>query len=85
MQPIIQFCYKEMFTKSIGRKTSKKTAFFQPEQNDSRPHTAQFAKQILNILKWKLLLYPADLPDLTPSEFHLFRDIKKTEKSQKNQ
>ena len=41
----------------------------------ARPHIARPIKTYLETLKWEVLPYPPYSPDVTPSDYHLFRSI----------
>ncbi|PNF25411.1 hypothetical protein B7P43_G09170 [Cryptotermes secundus] len=52
--------------------SGKRVAFL---QDNARPHTAK-TMETLQKLKWNLLTHPPYSPDLTPSDFYLFRRLK---------
>jgi histone-lysine N-methyltransferase SETMAR len=39
--------------------------------DNARPHTAACTLETLRKLKWEIMEYPAHIPDLAPSDFHL--------------
>lgn len=47
------------------------------QQDNARPHTARRTKEVLNDLRWELLPHPPYSPDLAPSDYHLFPNMKK--------
>lgn len=44
--------------------------------DNAGPHTATLSRETLVKLKWTVLPHPAYSPDLSPSDFHLFRPLK---------
>lgn len=44
-------------------------------QDNAKPHTAKMTKKKLADLGWELLDHPPYSPDLSPSDFHLFRSL----------
>ena len=44
-------------------------------QDNARPHTAKKIKELLASFKWDMLKHPSCSPDLTPSDYHLFRSM----------
>ncbi|GFV05067.1 histone-lysine N-methyltransferase SETMAR [Trichonephila clavipes] len=44
--------------------------------DNARLHTALVTKALLKEFKWEVLGHPPYSPDLAPSDFHLFRNIK---------
>lgn len=44
-------------------------------QDNARPHVARLTRAKLNELDWELLDHPPYSPDLSPSDFHLFRSM----------
>lgn len=47
------------------------------QQDNARPHTARRTRAVLNDLRWELLPHPPYSPDLAPSDYHLFAELKK--------
>lgn len=47
------------------------------QQDNARPHTANLTIQTVQQLGWTLLPHPAYSPDLAPSDYHLFGNLKK--------
>jgi len=47
------------------------------QHDNARPHTAKLTKAALSTLRWKILPHPAYSPDLAPSDYHLFGEMKK--------
>ncbi|KAG5327504.1 MOS1T transposase, partial [Pseudoatta argentina] len=43
--------------------------------DNARPHVAKPVKTYLETLKWEVLPHPPYLPDIAPSDFHLFRSM----------
>jgi histone-lysine N-methyltransferase SETMAR len=41
-----------------------------------RPHVAGKTRELLERFKWEIMDRPAYSPDLAPSDFHLFKDLK---------
>jgi histone-lysine N-methyltransferase SETMAR len=44
--------------------------------DNSRPHTTRATQERIRELQWELLEHPRYSPDLTPSNFHLFGQLK---------
>ena len=44
-------------------------------QDDARPHTSLMTRQKLRELGWDVRSHPPYSPDLTPSDYHLFRSM----------
>jgi len=44
--------------------------------DNARPHTANLTKATLKKLKWEVLPQPPYSPDMSPSDFFLFRSMK---------
>ena len=44
-------------------------------QDEARPHVSLMTRQKLLQLVWEVLLYLPYSPDVTPSDFHLFRSL----------
>jgi histone-lysine N-methyltransferase SETMAR len=47
------------------------------QQDNARPHTARRTIDVIAELKWELLPHPPYSPDLAPSDYHLFGELKK--------
>ena len=45
------------------------------QHDKARPHVAKRVKTYLNKLKWNVQAYPSYSPDITPSDYHLFRSM----------
>ncbi|EGI69172.1 Mariner Mos1 transposase [Acromyrmex echinatior] len=45
------------------------------QHDNARPHVAKVVKTYLETLKWEVLPYPPYSPDVTPSDYHLFRSM----------
>jgi len=45
--------------------------------DNARPHTAHATVKLLERWGWEILEHPPYSPDLAPSGFHLFRNMKK--------
>lgn len=45
--------------------------------DNARPHTANDTQKLLDELDWEVLSHPPYSPDIAPSDFHLFRSLKK--------
>ncbi|XP_066113850.1 ubiquitin-conjugating enzyme E2 N isoform X1 [Saccopteryx bilineata] len=43
--------------------------------DNARPHVAQVVKAALQELEWEVLQHPPYSPDLTPTDYHLFRSL----------
>jgi len=43
--------------------------------DNARPHVAQPVIIYLEMLKWEVVLHPPYSPDITPSDYHLFRSM----------
>ncbi|KAG5322452.1 MOS1T transposase, partial [Pseudoatta argentina] len=48
--------------------------------DNARPHVAKPVKTYLETLKWEVLPHPPYSPDIAPSDFHLFKQIKQLER-----
>ena len=46
------------------------------QQDNAKPHTANLTKAKISELQWEVLPHPPYSPDLAPSDYHLFRDMK---------
>ena len=44
--------------------------------DNARPHTARLTINTIRQLNWEILDHPAYIPDLAPSDFHLFGPLK---------
>ena len=45
------------------------------QHDNARPHVAKPVKTYLVTLKWEVLPYPSYSPDITPSDYYLFRSM----------
>ncbi|GBO21195.1 hypothetical protein AVEN_5387-1 [Araneus ventricosus] len=45
--------------------------------DNARPHTAHKTEELLKRFKWEVLDNPPYRPDLVPSDFHIFLDLKR--------
>ena len=45
--------------------------------NNARPHAAALTQNLLHEFGWEVLDHPPYSPDLAPSDYHLFTDLKK--------
>ncbi|XKL63434.1 hypothetical protein PGB90_005798 [Kerria lacca] len=45
--------------------------------DNARPHSAQITQEKLEKFKWKVFEHPPYSPDLAPSDYHLFSNLKK--------
>ena len=43
--------------------------------DNARPHTSLVTRQKLRELGWEVLMDPPDSPDITPTDYHLFRSL----------
>ena len=43
--------------------------------DNARPHTSLMTRQKLSELGWEVLMYSPYSPDITPSDYHLFRSL----------
>ena len=43
--------------------------------DNARPQTSLMTRQKLRELGWEVLMYPPYSPDITPSDYHLFRSL----------
>ena len=46
-------------------------------QDNARPHTGRLTTDLINQFGWNTLTHPPYTPDLAPSDYHLFPDLKK--------
>ncbi|XP_066901025.1 histone-lysine N-methyltransferase SETMAR-like [Halyomorpha halys] len=44
-------------------------------QDNARPHTAKLTREKLTEIGWEVLPHPPYSPDLSPTDYHLFRDL----------
>lgn len=44
--------------------------------DNARPHSANMTKDLLKKFKWEVFEHPPYSPDLAPSDYHLFRELK---------
>lgn len=54
-------------------KLSKKVILF---HDNARPHSARQTRDLLDRFKWEIFGHPPYSPDLAPSDFHLFPQLK---------
>lgn len=45
--------------------------------DNARPHTAHLTQQLLDSFGWEVVAHPPYSPDLAPSDYHLFLELKK--------
>ena len=45
------------------------------QHDNARPHVAKSVKTYLETLKWEVLPHPPYSPDITPSDYYLFRSM----------
>ena len=45
------------------------------QYDNARPHVAKVVKETLELLKWDVLPHPPYSPDISPSDYHLFRSM----------
>ena len=45
------------------------------QHDNARPHVAKPVKTYLETLKWEVLPHPTYSPDITPSDYYLFRSM----------
>jgi len=57
-------------------KLSNEILLLHDNAHPTTPHTAARTLETLKQLKWEAMEYPADSPDLAPSDFHLFGPLK---------
>jgi histone-lysine N-methyltransferase SETMAR len=64
---------------AIGRKPPGELARGAPlHHDDARPHTARATQERIQELQWELLEHAPYIPDLVPSDFHVFGPLKTT-------
>lgn len=44
-------------------------------QDNARPHTAKVTRQKIHSLSWEILPHPPYSPDISPTDYHLFRSL----------
>jgi hypothetical protein len=44
--------------------------------DNARPNTAACTNSLIKLFNWKILDHPPNIPDLTPSDYHLFTKMK---------
>jgi hypothetical protein len=44
--------------------------------DNARPHTAARTNTLIKLFNWEISVHPSYIPDLTPSDYHLFTKIK---------
>ena len=54
-------------------KLSSKVLFF---HNNARPYTAKSTRELLDHFGWEVFDHPPYSPDLAPSDYHLFANVK---------
>ncbi|KAK6732475.1 hypothetical protein RB195_016701 [Necator americanus] len=54
---------------------AEKLGAWVPHHDNARPHTANIVKAALQELDWEVLQHPPYSPDLTPTDYHLFRSL----------
>ncbi|UYV65331.1 hypothetical protein LAZ67_3003970 [Cordylochernes scorpioides] len=45
------------------------------QHDNARPHVAKVVKETLEALQWDVLPHPLYLPDIAPSDYHMFRSM----------
>ena len=45
------------------------------QHDNARPHVAKVVKETLGARNWDVLTHPSYLPDIAPSDYHLFRSM----------
>ncbi|KAF2366343.1 hypothetical protein FHG87_002905 [Trinorchestia longiramus] len=43
--------------------------------DNARPHTSRGTKNLIEQFGWEVLIHPPCSPDLTPTDYHLFRSL----------
>ena len=57
----------------INRSLNNGKIYFQ--HDNAKPHVAKIVKEKIEKFGWELLTHPPYSPDLTPSDYHLFRSL----------
>jgi hypothetical protein len=45
-------------------------------QDNARPHTAAHTNALIKLINWQIFDHPSYRPDLVPSDYHLFTNMK---------